>query len=1094
MVTIMSRSLRRSAFREIKQTFGRFTAILAIIALGVGFFTGVRDTTPAMVNMMNEFLTENNFYDYRLVSTLGWDDSSVELLSRRPDVRYAEGSISIDVLFSSPKKSADEFVLKTHMLPKNINGLLVTEGTLPAAPDECASEKRTGLKIGDKIRVHSGNEKDTLDMLGETEYTVTAIVESSYYINHERGTTSLGNGTVSGFVYLPEAAFDSEYYNEVFIKFDNDLPMYSDEYNDYIDSKNDEWEKIASEIAELRYDDVIADAVKELDDGKAELEESRADGQKELDDAEKELKDAEKELKDAKKELDSAKKEVDDGKKELDDAKKEIDDGKKQLNDSKKLLDDTKTTLDESEKQLNEGEAQLAEGQAMLDSAWNDYYAGVSEYEANESAFYEQYGSILGMIDYLPAEQQELLKGGLAQLEAAKAQLDSAKAELDSQQSALDSSRGELEAARSQFEAGKAQYEQGLAEWEKAKAELDKGEKDYKDGLKKWKDGKKKYEDGLEEYESGLADYNDGYEEYLSGKAEFEEKIADAEKEIADAEEEIEDIKSPDTYVLDRNTNIGYALFENDSEIVEQVARVFPIFFILVAALVCMTTMSRMVEEQRTQIGMMKALGYSEMSIMGKFMFYSGSAAFIGCIAGFAMGTKFFPMIIWMTYKLMYVQLDIPYYFDLKLCMLAVLASLLCSLGTTFISCRVELGETAASLMRPKAPKAGKRVFLEYIPFIWNKLKFLHKVSVRNIFRYKGRFFMMVIGIGGCMALLLTGFGLKDSIAGFADIQFGEILTADSAVTFESEKTDKVRELLDERSEDFIMLRHSSWDLLYGNRVKSIDLEAVESFEKIAPFMVFRDTKGSPLDYPELNESLISHSISERYNVKPGDVITLRDADMRELHLKVTGVFENHAYNLVYIKKETYEAQLGDEIELNKAFVNFAEGSDVSSVSAELSKNKNIISSEVFENTKNRMAEMMSSLDYIVLLVIVCAGALAFIVIYNLTNINITERTREIATIKVLGFFRRETSAYVLRENLVLTAIGILAGIGLGIPLHAFVISQIKVDVVDFSTVILPMSYVYSILLTFLFNFIVNLFMELKLERINMAESLKSID
>lgn len=1094
MVTVMSRSLRRSAFREIKHTFGRFTAILAIIALGVGFFTGVRDTTPAMVNMMNEFLTENNFYDYRLVSTLGWDDNSVEILSQQPDVRYAEGSISLDVIFSSPQKSADEFVLKTHMLTKNVNGLSVTSGTLPTSPDECAAEKRDGLKIGDKIRVLGSNEKDTLDMLGEAEYTVTAIVESSYYINHERGTTSLGNGTVSGFVYLPESAFDSEYYNEVFIKFDNDLLMYSDEYNDFIDSKTDEWEKIASDTAELRYDEVIADAMDELNDGKAELEESRADGQKELDDAKKELKDAEKELKDAKKELDDAKKEIDDGKKELDDAKKEIDDGKKQLDDSKKILDDTKITLDESESKLLDGEAQLADGQAMLDTAWNDYYAGVSEYEANEAAFYAQYGEILGMIDFLPAEQQALLRGGLEQLEAAKAQLDSAKSELDSQQSTLDSSHSELESARSQFESGKAQYEQGLAEWEKAKKELDKGEKDYKDGLKKWEDGKKKYEYGLEEYESGLADYNDGYEEYLSGKAEFEEKIADAEKEIADAEEEIEDIKSPDTYVLDRNTNIGYALFENDSEIVEQVARVFPIFFILVAALVCMTTMSRMVEEQRTQIGMMKALGYSEMSIMGKFMFYSGSASFIGCISGFALGTKFFPMIIWMTYKLMYVPLDIPYYFDWKLFILAVLASLLCSLGTTFISCRVELGETAASLMRPKAPKAGKRVFLEYIPFVWNRLKFLHKVSVRNIFRYKGRFFMMVIGIGGCMALLLTGFGLKDSIAGFADIQFGEILTADSAVTFETEKTEKVRDLLDEKSDDFIMLRHSSWDLLYGNRVKSIDLEAVESFENIAPFMVFRNTKGAPLDYPQLNEALISHSISERYDVKTGDEITLRDDEMRELRLKVTGVFENHAYNLVYITKETFESQLGDDIELNKAFVNFAEGSDVSSVSAELSKNKNIISAEVFENTKNRMADMMSSLDYIVLLVIVCAGALAFIVIYNLTNINITERTREIATIKVLGFFRRETSAYVLRENLVLTAIGILAGIGLGIPLHAFVISQIKVDVVDFSTVILPMSYVYSILLTFLFNFIVNLFMELKLERINMAESLKSID
>ena len=928
----MARSMKKTALREIKHTFGRFMAILAIIALGVGFFAGVRDTTPAMVNMMNIFLSEKNFYDYRIISTTGWDDESVEEFSAQPDVLYAEGSISLDVVYNMPRRSLDEMVLKTHMLPDKINGIKLAEGTLPTAENECAAENDRGFKIGDKIKVHKSNNSETLEMLGESEYTVTALVDSSYYINHERGNTSLGNGTVYGFLYLPKEAFNTEYFTEIFIRFDNDSQMYSDEYNKFIENKNDSWETISEDIALKHHNSLMDEANAEISDAKAELEKNRAEGQAEL---------------------------------------------------------------DKSAKEIADGKNQLA---------------------------------------------------------ASKSELDSAKADLDMLEAYIGKSSPE-------FKEAKAKYEQRLSDYEKALADLEKGEKEYNDGL-----------------------------------AEFNEKIADAEKEIADAEKKISDTKKPSVYLLDRNTNIGYALFENDSEIVEQVAKVFPIFFILVAALVCMTTMSRMVEEQRTQIGMFKALGYSEASIMGKFMFYSGSASLIGCILGFVGGTKLFPAIIWMTYKLMYIPLDIPYYFDAKLAAAAVAVSLLCSLGTTWISCRVELGETTASLMRPKSPKAGKRVLLEYIPFVWNRLKFLHKVSIRNIFRYKGRFFMMIIGIGGCMALLLTGFGLKDSIAGFADTQFEEIQIADSSVSFDSKKIDKIRTALDEKTEDYIMLRNESWDLLYGNRVKSIDLNAVENFDNMAEFMVFRDMNGSPLTYPEINQAIVSHSVSERYDVNIGDEITLRDADMRELHLEVTGVFENHTYNPIYITAETYESQLDEDIKLNKAFINLPDDIDKTKRNAEINRISGVISVELFENTKNRMAEMMSSLDYIVLLVIACAAALAFIVIYNLTNINITERTREIATIKVLGFFRRETSAYVLRENLFLTTAGILAGIVMAIPLHRFVMSQIKVDIVDFSTVIFPISFLYSAILTFVFNIIVNLFMEIKLEKINMAESLKSVD
>ncbi|MDE7098895.1 MAG: ABC transporter permease [Ruminococcus sp.] len=1086
------KNMKKTALRDIKGSLGRFMAILAIIALGVGFFSGVKVTTPAMVSMMGDFVNKNNLYDYRIISTLGWDKDSVAEFANQDDVKYAEGGYGLDVIYVD--QNDNEFVIKTHNISENVNGLLLQEGHMPENPNECVVMAHGGFKTGDTFKISSKNSEDTVSSFTEKEFTVVGRVDSSDYVNYKIGNTSVGNGSFDGFIYVMESAFDIDYFTDIYIKFNQDYQIYSDDYDDFIESKSDLWEDIAQQQADLHYKRIIDDAQAEIDDAKYELDDERTKALKEFDDAKVRLENAKTELDDVLDELRNAKKEIDDGKKKLSDAKTEIDNGKYELAEAEKTLENSKITLDESEQKLIDGENQLADGQTKLDRAWEDFYAGEAEYNLQETDFYTQYGDAIAMIDYLPSEQQEMLRSGIFQLEQAKLQIDYARAELEYQQSVLNSSREEIESDRTEFEQGKAQYEQGLADCEKAKSELEKAEKEYKDGLKEIEDAEKKYNEGNDNYASGHSVYTDNYDEYATNMADFEREIADAEKDIAEAEQKIADIEKPEIYLLDRDMNIGYATFRNDSEIVEQVAKVFPIFFILVAALVCMTTMSRMVEEQRTEIGMFKALGYSESAIMGKFMLYSGSASLIGCILGFFAGTYSFPAIIWLTYKLMYVPLDIPYLFDKTLFIASVGASLLCSLGMTWISCRVELAETAANLMRPKAPKAGKRVLPERIPFIWNRLKFLHKVSLRNIFRYKGRFFMMIIGIGGCTALLLTGFGLKDSVAKFADVQYDEIQITDAIVNYEPENAKKVQRTLAEKADSFLLYRESSWDLICDSGVKSISLETVESFDNMPEFMNFHTEDGVNLEYPQLNEALICHSISDRYGVKQGDKIMLRDPDMNEMHLKVTGVFENHVYNYIYISKETYKSQLGEDAEMNSSFMNFRDSDNTDTIITELLENADISYISVLEDTKASMADKMSSLDYVVLLVIVCAAGLAFIVIYNLTNINITERTREIATIKVLGFFRNETSAYVLRENIVLTSLGILCGLGLGILLHRFVMAQIVVDMIEFSIRILPLSYVLSIILTFVFNFIVNIFMQIKLEKINMAESLKSVD
>lgn len=912
----MKSAIKKSSLREIRGTFGRFFAILAIIALGVGFFSGVRTTTPAMVQTVNDFLQENQFYDYRLLSSLGWEKDDIESFRERRDVRYAEGAYGLDVLITSGSR---EEAYKIHSLTENINGIKLISGRMPENAGECLVEERKYKEWADKeIAISSENSDRVKEAFASDTLKVVGAAESSLYINFERGTTSIGNGSIEGFIYVLPETFTLEQYTEAYIRFDEDYEIYSDDYDSYMSGRDEQWEDIAQERADMRFDSINSEAQDKLNESRAELEDSRAEGQASLDEA-------------------------------------------------KKQLDDTQAQLDAQAQQL---------------------------------------------------EQIKAL-------------------------------------SPKEYEAGKAQLDEGYSQLESGRAE------------------------------------------YGSSLAEFTEKISEGETKIADAEKELEKLKAPDTYVLGRNTNIGYACFESDSEIVAQVARIFPLFFILVAALVCMTTMSRMVEEQRTEIGTLKALGYSEASIMGKFMFYSGLASVIGCVLGFAVGTVLFPRVIWMTYELMYLDLPMRYLFDKKMAAAVLGASLLCSIGTTWLSCRVELRETAAQLMRPKAPKAGKRVLLEYIPFVWNRLKFLHKVSIRNIFRYKKRFFMMIIGISGSTALLVTGFGLKDSIAGFAEVQYDTIQIADAQAGFRTENGDipeKLKDELAEKTSGYLPMHTGSWDLLYGKKVKSVTLLAVEDYTDFRKYFDLHTESGETVLPPNDGEAVVSHSISERYNVRKGDEIVLRNEEMQELHLKVTGVFENHVYNCVFTALGTMEAQLGEKQDVNSAYINFDEDADVYEASAELSKNSSVTLVTLFQDLKVRLAKMMSSLDYIVLIVIASAAGLAFVVIYNLTNINITERVREIATIKVLGFFRRETSAYVLRENIALTAIGTVIGLGLGILVHRFVMAQIVVDMVDFSVKIKPVSFLYSAVLTFAFTFIIDLFMELKLERINMAESLKSVE
>ena len=991
----MKSMMKKTTLREIRQSLGRYLAIFAIVALGVGFFAGLKVTKTVMVESAHDYLLKHQLFDYRLLSTLGFQEEDVQALEQKEHVRAVEGAVEADILYVYGE--GNEGVLKAHTLLERINGLELVAGRMPETSSECIVDaNRYGEEaLGSKIILSENNEQKDLDNFAFPEYTIVGIAQASAYIQFERGNSSLGNGRVDGFMYLLPQGFATDYYTEIYVKFDMDHRIYSPQYDAYMAEREPEWKEYCQEQGERRYLAVVEEAQAELADARKDLEKEKAEAEKELAGAEQELKEAEAEIAD--------------------------------------------------------GEAKLAEGEAEI----ADQLARI---EREEEKLTEARAAI---------EQQ---KAGLAEAEQALAGSEYLP---------------QIAAARQQLELAELQ----LADGEAALA----------DAGKQIEDAQAELTENRQKLTQAREELNQGQEEYRSAREEFEKQMAEAEQKIADAETDIAAIQKPRTYVLGRDTNVGYALFENDSSIVEGIANVFPVFFFLVAALVCMTTMNRMVEEQRTQIGVLKALGYGNGSIMGKYLFYAGSAALGGCAAGYFLGIFIFPLVIWKAYAMMYRLGNVVFVFDWLAALLCLGASLLCSMGTTWVSCRHTLKASAAGLMRPKAPKAGKRIFLERMGFLWNRLKFLHKVSIRNIVRYKKRLFMMVLGISGCTALLVTGFGVRDSVTSIADQQYEEIQTYQLNITLDDEAGEnealrqEIYKVLDTLGGEYTCAYETSLDLQTPEGPKSVNLIVAENPSEFGAYIDLHTPSGEAIPYPGPGEIVLCDKLAGKYRIKAGDSLRLRSQDGPELSAVMSGVCENYIFNYAYVDRQTYEEALGP-LTFKNLYVNLPQEADVHEVSAALMNLEHVASVQVNADMLVRFSSMMSSMNYIVFVVIGCAAALAFIVLYNLNNINITERIREIATIKVLGFYRNETSSYVFRENTVLTAMGCALGLVLGKLLHIYVMHEVDIDMISFDVHVRPVSYLLSVLLTFAFTWIVNRIMAGKLNRINMAESLKSVD
>ena len=1020
--------MQKNLTQSILKSLGRYIAIVAIIALGASLFVGLLMTKADMVATGQRFMDRQNMFDLRLVSSYGWSESSVEAVSKLDGVVDAEGITYLDVI--AAHDNDDESVYRFYSIPERVDLVQLLGGRMPENSSECLVDGHGANKkiLGTTVTISASNDEDTLEAMVHKTYTVVGYVSSPLYMDTNRGTTTVGSGSIENYIYVPAEGLDLDCFTEIHVTIPGDYAVYTNAYHDAMDAMTEQLEVDILPVAQQRLDEVVKEAWKEFHEGYQEYATGMKDYKEAKAEAEQELADAEQKLLDG---------EV------------EIAENEQLLMDGKVQLEEAYMTLVQNEKTLQEGKRTLANSKAQA-------YQQLSESINSLLEDYENMGDDLegSISDILPK---------LLEVSAMEAVMTS------------------------QFAAAEAQLESGEAQIEAAYLELEIREKEIADGFAAVEEAKLELEDGWKEYREGK---EEAEAEFLKAARE----LVDAKCQLDDAKKTILDMTENEVYVLDRTTNMGYNALDNASDIVQGVARVFPAFFLLVAALVCITTMARMVDEERTQIGTLKALGYSNGDIISKYLIYAGSGAIVGCGLGVFLGSVGFPRILWEAYQTMLcIADDIVLKVNWWLCGAVVVTYTAVMLFVTWYCCRKALQEEPAELIRPKAPEAGKKILVEYLPF-WDKVSFLNKVTLRNMFRYRQRFAMMLLGIGGCTALLVTGFGLQDSITKVVDYQFRNVTVYDMAVYFDEGQTIEQQQnflkAYGNRAE--IMFYHqSNFELDHGDQTKEIYLVAAD--EGVRDYMKFR-TSEKELNLPEVNEVLLSVGVAKMLDIHVGDQITMRDTDMNRLDLTVSGIYDNYVDNYAVITPETMETQWGKPVELQMAFVKATDGEDPYVLGADISGEDQVLNVSVSEDLAGIVNSMITALDMVVWVVVLCAGLLAAIVLYNLTNININERIREIATIKVLGFRANETAMYVFKENLALTVIGTVFGLGLGYLLLAFVMSNIKIDLVWFKTVVEVSSYLWSALLTLMSAIIVDVIFYFKLDKINMAEAMKSVE
>lgn len=1177
-------ALAKDTLRAIKNTRNRFLSIIIIIALGVGFFAGLKAASPDMKLTADSYFQGQNLMDIRLVSTMGFSEDDLEAIRQVDGVGGVMPAYFTDVFYDGENVQT---TVRLHSLdltklnasaddPDFINRPVLKEGRFPEKSGECVIESEAinsapGLELGNTITLRADDD-NLLDTLETDTFKIVGIVDTPYYISFERGNTSIGNGTVDNFIIIPASDFKMSVYPEIYLTVDgaHELSTYSDEYEQAVSRVIDGIEAISDDRESIRYSEIVDEAEKLLIDARKKVK----DGQNELDDAQQKLTDARDEINENELTLDEKELEfnnkmleswqlINDGKRELTAGEKEYNRRYKEYLDAKAVADveipaarkelaEKEKELDDARRQLDEAKEQLDDAVLQLEAAKEAFRIGkqlLSSINANLDvleSLVNQYGNIslddlLTLLDAVSPQSAQQLRDilnkynistswtlsqafneFLSQREEINKRVEEAEAELNA-------SAEQLEAAQAEWDENNQQVIDGQEQLKEAAALLDENEQQLKDAQTALMDAKKKLDsssalltqkekqlkaaeaDGKKQLDDARQQLNDAKNELNDAEKEFdkesqkaEAELDDARQQIADGEEELKELEVPTWYILDRSAIPGHSGYGENTNRIAAIAAVFPVFFFIVAALVCLTTMTRMVEEDRTQIGTLKALGYGKGQIIGKYLIYALSAGVIGSVLGLSVGFRLFPGVVIGAYKIMYsfpVKTLTPFHTGYAI--VSVIAAIACTMFAAVAVCYKNLMSNPAKLMRPKAPKSGKRILLERITPVWKHMNFAQKVTARNLFRYKKRFMMTVIGIAGCTALLVTGFGLKHAIAGMIDKQFGEVTTYSlqmmltDGVTPENkgEKLDFIEN--DSRITDSLLISYKSYTAGSEKSKLEANLFVPESIQAIKSMVNLRDRRsGKPFELTD-DGVIVTEKFASTTGLGAGDeLIIQKDESSEPVRVKITAVTENYLLHYIYMSPALYEKTFGESPEYSSLLVSLADISKEAEdeISEDLLTHDEVLGFMFTDAISSNFADIMKSLDAVIVILLISAGVLAFVVLYTLTNININERIREIATIKVLGFYDKEVSAYIYRENIMLTVIGILVGLIGGVFLENFVITTAEVEMVMFLRSVGVMSFVYSAVITALFSLIVNIVMHFHLKKVKMVESLKTVE
>ena len=1009
-----------NTLKKIKKSFGRYLSIFLIVLIGVGFYAGIQATVPDLLSVADHYYKDYNLMDFKIVSSMGLTDDDVKALKALKNADSVIPSYSLDVLEKDKG-------IRVHAIENTVNTVKLLEGRMPKNDNECVADSKT-YKIGDHIKI-SSNVKDKLK---NTEFTVVGTAESVLYLAKEYGSTTIGDGKLSSYIFVNRNNFIMDAYTEIYIVASDTKgnPAYSKEFDTAAMKLNDELVKIKPDRENARFQEIYDKANREISKNEKKLNDEKTKGEKKLVDA----------------------------KDKLDDSAKKIEDGKAGLLKSE---DDLQLKIEKQNLEFNTAKAKIAAGWNEINTALTQYGMKKDELDTKVNELDSAIKSMKQQMSQLPTESPEYAQLG-----------ETIKQYSTSYQGLL-----KLKGSISTLTAKEAKLNNGIktfdSEIEKAKNKIKTGKSEIAENEKKLKDGYKKYDKNLEK---------------------FKTKIADAKAKLDDARKDLSDIEKPEWYLFDRDAAIGYSELKIGIDVISSVAAVFPFFFILIGVLMTSNTMARMIAEERNELGTLTSLGYKDHRIVSTYLFYVLSASGLGALAGFLVGCRIIPPLIYSNFQFILPPIDIQYNM-LTFSVILVITLAIMTL-VTIISCNKELKQMPAFLMRPVPPKNGQTILLERIRLLWKHLSFTGKVTLRNMFRYKKRAFMTIVGVAGCTSFLLVGFGLKDSMSGVAQKQYNEIFRFDNMIILKDE-TKKIDEnlsnlLAKENIKEPLLIKQMAFQC--GTKEKSMDAFLIVPENEAVFYQYYHLINSADNGKLALKDDgvIITQSISDEYEVKIGDAIPVKDADNHIYRLTVTGIAKNYTANYIYMNNTQYQKVFGKSAAYNAIISNH--NTDEKTLAKHLIDSGLVLNVVFTSDIMQKALDTSKSFDGIIILLVVVASLLAFIILYNLTSINISERTREIATLKVLGFTDGETNGYIYREAFILTIISIGVGLIMGIYLHGFVISVMESYATLFIKVIRWPSFLLASLITIIFSVIMQIVTYFKLRTIDMVESLKSVE